>query len=74
VACCYIIVVEVVYPPLTTPKARQNLVEEFKLSTAKEEKPIMRAKDEFKLLKTLWESPKVELQHEFLQAQLALMV
>nr|POE75084.1 hypothetical protein CFP56_78196 [Quercus suber] len=34
----------------------------------------MRAEDEFELLKTLWESPEVELQHEFLRAQLALMI
>ncbi|GIZ48168.1 hypothetical protein CKM354_001124100 [Cercospora kikuchii] len=54
--------------------ARQNLAQEFKLSTAKEDKPIMRAEDEFELLKTLWESPDVELQHEYLRAQLALMI
>ena len=34
----------------------------------------MRAEDEFELLKTLWESPEVELQHELLRAQLALMI
>ncbi|GIZ43092.1 hypothetical protein CKM354_000633300 [Cercospora kikuchii] len=54
--------------------ARQNLAQEFELSTAKEDKPIMRAEDEFELLKTLWESPDVELQHEYLRAQLALMI
>ncbi|KAK0858530.1 hypothetical protein LTR87_017760 [Friedmanniomyces endolithicus] len=61
-------------PLLTGRQAQQNLIEEFNLSTAKDEKPIMRAEDEFELLKTLWESPEVGLQHERLQVQLALMI
>ncbi|KAK3669459.1 hypothetical protein LTR78_010645 [Recurvomyces mirabilis] len=54
--------------------ARQNLVAEFNLSAEKEAKPIMRAEDEFELLKTLWESPEMILQHERLRVQLALMI
>ncbi|KAK4551680.1 hypothetical protein LTR86_010967 [Recurvomyces mirabilis] len=54
--------------------ARQNLVAEFNLSAEKEAKPIMRAEDEFELLKTLWESPEMTLQHERLRVQLALMI
>ncbi|KAK4551279.1 hypothetical protein LTR86_011254 [Recurvomyces mirabilis] len=54
--------------------ARQNLVAEFNLSVEKEAKPIMRAEDEFELLKTLWESPEMILQHERLRVQLALMI
>ncbi|KAK1043388.1 hypothetical protein LTR74_018428 [Friedmanniomyces endolithicus] len=54
--------------------ARQNLIAEFNLSTVKEQKPIMRAEDEFELLKTLWESPEMRLQHERLRVQLALMI
>lgn len=59
---------------LTRPQARQNLIAEFDLSTVKEAKPIMRAEDEFELLKTLWESPEMHLQHERLRVQLALMI
>jgi integrase len=55
-------------------QARQQLVNEFGLSTEKEAKPIMRAEDEFELLKTLWESSEVEMQHERLRVQLALMI
>jgi integrase len=59
---------------LIIPQARQQLVNEFGLSTEKEAKPIMRAEDEFELLKTLWESSEVEMQHERLRVQLALMI
>ena len=34
----------------------------------------MRAEDEFELLKTLWASPNMDLQHERLRVQLALMI
>ncbi|KAK1810844.1 hypothetical protein LTR12_014803 [Friedmanniomyces endolithicus] len=63
-----------VMPWLTGSQARQNWIAEVNLSTAKEEKPIMRPEDEFELLKTLWESPEMRLQHERLRVQLALMI
>ncbi|KAK4570553.1 hypothetical protein LTR86_002635 [Recurvomyces mirabilis] len=61
-------------PWLTIGQARQNLVAEFNLSAEKEAKPMMRAEDEFELLKTLWESPEMSLPHERLRVQLALMI
>ncbi|KAK0261952.1 hypothetical protein LTR35_017781 [Friedmanniomyces endolithicus] len=63
-----------IMPSLTGSQARQNLIVEFNITTAKEEKPIMRADDEFDLLKTLWESLDMGLQHDRLRVQLALMI
>ena len=53
---------------------RQCLVEEFQLKTEKKPKPILRAEDEFELLKTSWSSPELSLDHERLRVQLALIL
>lgn len=52
---------------------RQRLAREFDLETEKAPKPIIRAEDEFELLKTLWSSPLMRFQHERLRVQLALI-
>ena len=53
---------------------QQSLVEEFQLNTGKKPKPIVRAEDEFELLRTLWGSPEVGMEHERLRVQLALIL
>jgi hypothetical protein len=53
---------------------RQRLAEEFKLCTEKKPKPIVRIEDEFELLRTLWSSPELSLEHERLRVQLALIL
>ena len=52
---------------------RQRLAQEFNLDTEKAPKPIVRAEDEFELLKTLWTSPLIVFKHERLRVQLALV-
>ena len=59
---------------LKRAQVRQRLAEEFQLKTEKKPKPIMRAEDEFELLRTLWSSPEVALEHERLRVQLALIL
>ena len=59
---------------LNYAQVRQRLAEEFKLRTEKKLKPIMRAEDEFELLKTLWSSPELALGQERLRVQLALIM
>ena len=59
---------------LNEAQVRQRLAAEFKLSTEKKAKPIMRAGDEFELLKALWSSPDFTQEHERLRAQLALIL
>ena len=53
---------------------RQRLAKEFKLNTEKKPKPIIRAEDEFELLKTLWGTSKLVMEHERLRVQLALII
>jgi len=53
---------------------RQRLAQEFQLKTEKKPKPILRAEDEFELLKTLWSSPELPLDHKQLRVQLALIL
>ena len=55
-------------------QVRQRLAVDFRLTTEKKPKPIMRAEDEFELLKTLWSSPELALDHELLRVQLALIL
>ena len=52
---------------------RQRLAQEFNLETEKAPKPIVRAEDEFELLKTLWSSPLMSFKHKRLRVQLALV-
>lgn len=52
---------------------RQTLAAEFALDTEKAEKPIVRAEDEFELLKTIWSSTSMKLKHERIRVQLALI-
>ena len=52
---------------------RQRLAHEFNLETEKAPKPIVRAEDEFELLKTLWSSSLMSFKHERLRVQLALV-
>ncbi|KAK5109961.1 hypothetical protein LTR85_001800 [Meristemomyces frigidus] len=52
---------------------RQQLAHEFNLGTQKQPKPIVRAEDEFELLKTLWSSPSLTFDHERMRVQLALI-
>ncbi|OQN95408.1 hypothetical protein B0A48_18594 [Cryoendolithus antarcticus] len=52
---------------------RQQLAHEFGLVTEKKPKPIVRAEDEFQLLKTLWSCPSLTFDHERLRVQLALI-
>jgi integrase len=49
------------------------LVLEFNLETTKLPQPIIRAEDEFMLLKTLWSSPDMRFKHERIRVQLALI-
>ncbi|TKA79242.1 hypothetical protein B0A55_06268 [Friedmanniomyces simplex] len=58
---------------LTGRQVRQQLADEFELETEKQAKPIVRAEDEYALLKTLWSSPSLTLDHERLRVQLALI-
>ena len=53
---------------------RQRLVEEFQLQTDKKQKPIVRAEDVFELLRTLWGSTEVLMEHERLRVQEALIL
>jgi hypothetical protein len=53
---------------------QQSLVEEFRLETGKKPKPIVRAEDEFELLRTLWGSAEVIMEHERLRVQEALIL
>ena len=59
---------------LRREQIRQRLAAEFKLATEKKPKPIMRAKDEFELLKTLWTLSEMALDHERLRVQLVLIL
>ena len=59
---------------LTRRQVQQSLVEEFQLNTGKKPKPIVRAEDEFELLRTLWCSEEVAMEHERLRVQLALIL
>ena len=52
---------------------QQRLAYEFNLETEKAPKPIVRAEDEFELLKTLWSSSLMSFKHERLRVQLALV-
>jgi integrase len=55
-------------------QVQQRLVEEFRLNTEKKPKPIVRVEDEFRLLRTLWGSAEMGVEHERLQVQLALFI
>ena len=55
-------------------QVQQRLVEEFQLNTEKKAKPIVRVEDEFRLLRTLWGSAEMDMEHERLRVQLALFV
>ena len=55
-------------------QVRQRLIVDFNLSTEKKPKPIVRAEDEFELLKTLWGTSRVPMDHERLRVQLALLI
>ena len=55
-------------------QVKQKLVEEFRLETGKKTKPIVRAEDEFELLRTLWGSVDVIMEHERLRVQEALIL
>jgi integrase len=59
---------------LTRTQVHQSLVEEFRLETEKKPKPIVRAEDQFELLRTLWGSAEVGMEHERLRVQLALIL
>jgi hypothetical protein len=59
---------------LTRAQVQQSLVEEFRLETEKKAKPIVRAEDQFELLRTLWGSAEVGMEHERLRVQLALIL
>ena len=52
----------------------QRLVAEFELVTEQKEKPVMRAEDEFKLLRTLFCSTKMTFDHERYRVELALIL
>ena len=52
---------------------RQQLARIFGLNKGKKPKPIVRAEDEFELLKTLWTSAEVTFNHERQRIQLALL-
>ncbi|MCJ1473139.1 hypothetical protein MMC13_001790 [Lambiella insularis] len=52
----------------------QRLTVEFGLETKRKEKPIMRAEDEFELLKTLYTSPEILFDHERHHVELALII
>lgn len=49
------------------------LTAKYGLNTEKKPKPIIRAEDEFELLKTLWTSEAVTFDHERQRLQLALI-
>lgn len=53
---------------------RQRLAADFELSTERKPKAIVRAEDEFELLKVLWGSSRVPMEHERLRVQLALLI
>jgi hypothetical protein len=55
-------------------QVRQQLTRKFGLSTEKKARPIVRAEDEFELLKTLWCSPELAFDHERYRIQLALLL
>ncbi|KAK0858525.1 hypothetical protein LTR87_017765 [Friedmanniomyces endolithicus] len=59
---------------LTRPQIRQRLAAEFGLTTEKKPKPIMRAEDEFEMLRTLWGSSTLTFDHERQRVQLALIM
>ena len=59
---------------LTSVQVQQSLMEEFRLATGKKPKPIVRAEDEFELLRTLWGSADVVMEHERLRVQEALLL
>ncbi|KAK0255783.1 hypothetical protein LTR35_018293, partial [Friedmanniomyces endolithicus] len=52
---------------------RQQLAYESKLESEKQAKPIVRAEDEYALLKALWSSSSLTLDHERSSVQLALI-
>ena len=49
-------------------------MEEFRLNTGKKPKAIVRVEDEFRLLRTLWGSAEMGMEHERLRVQLALFI
>ena len=49
-------------------------MKEFDLKTGKKPKPIVRAEDEFELLRTLWGSAEVVMEHERLRVELDLIL
>ena len=55
-------------------QVRQQLAIKYGLRTEKKKKPIMRAEDEFELLKTLYVSSEVVFKHERHRVQLALIM
>ena len=50
------------------------MIEEYRLNTGKKTRPIVRVEDAFELLKTLWSSPEVVMEHERYRVQLALLL
>ena len=59
---------------MTYDQVKQRLVEEFGLKTEKKECPILRAEDEFELLRTLYCSSKMVFDHERHRIELALIL
>jgi integrase len=55
-------------------QVRQQLIRKFGLNTEKKARPIVRAEDEFALLKTLWCSSELAFDHERYRIQLALLL
>lgn len=55
-------------------QVRQRLAADFELSTERKPKAIVRAEDEFELLKVLWGLSRVPMEHERLRVQLALLI
>lgn len=55
-------------------QVQQSSVEEFRLDAGKKAKPVMRAEDQFELLRTARSSVEVGMEHERVRVQLALLL